>query len=285
VTQSIKQRVATAFQKDDFVLLGGDAAHVHSSGFAQGMNTAIHDATNLAWKLAGTLKGDYSPSVLASYATERRAAARKLIDIDRSASAAISGEIPAAYRARAADAHEAVGKIFSDNVSFNVGLGVTYPSSIIARPPLVGSVREGTRGPDALLRRLGSLLPIRLHDVARGKGRWSLVVFAGYHHLTGSKVSAVRDELLQSSGLGVRHSSRLRMATLLVGYVGGAWDSFQGPAVGRLYLDPEGRAHDSYGISREGGAIVLLRPDGILGFAASLDQLAEVESFFDSFTS
>ena len=35
----IKQRVAERFQDRERILLGGDAAHVHSSGGAQGMNT------------------------------------------------------------------------------------------------------------------------------------------------------------------------------------------------------------------------------------------------------
>ena len=34
------------------VLLAGDAAHIHSPAGAQGMNTGIQDAANLAWKLA-----------------------------------------------------------------------------------------------------------------------------------------------------------------------------------------------------------------------------------------
>ena len=53
----IRQNVATALQKEEYILLAGDAAHTHSSGFAQGMNTGIHDALNLIWKLSGTLKG------------------------------------------------------------------------------------------------------------------------------------------------------------------------------------------------------------------------------------
>ncbi|KKY22222.1 putative pentachlorophenol 4 [Diplodia seriata] len=52
----IGQRVAERFFFNDYVLLAGDAGHTHSSGFAQGMNTGVHDAINLSWKLAGTIK-------------------------------------------------------------------------------------------------------------------------------------------------------------------------------------------------------------------------------------
>lgn len=66
------------------------------------MNTGIHDATNLAWKLAGELKGWYNPSVLQTYEAERRPSAQKLIEIDKSGSAAISGRIPPKYAQLAA---------------------------------------------------------------------------------------------------------------------------------------------------------------------------------------
>lgn len=51
--------------------LVGDAAHIHTPVGAQGMNTGIQDATNLAWKIALTLKYDTSPELLATYQTER----------------------------------------------------------------------------------------------------------------------------------------------------------------------------------------------------------------------
>src|SRR6185295_13027047 len=38
--------------------LAGDSAHIHSPAGAQGMNTGIQDAYNLAWKLALVIKGE-----------------------------------------------------------------------------------------------------------------------------------------------------------------------------------------------------------------------------------
>ncbi len=51
--------------------VSGDAAHVHSPASGQGMNTGIHDAYNLAWKLAMVLRGDAAPSLLETYDVER----------------------------------------------------------------------------------------------------------------------------------------------------------------------------------------------------------------------
>ncbi|KAK3618892.1 hypothetical protein LTR56_024363 [Elasticomyces elasticus] len=91
----VKQHVAARLQDRERILLAGDAAHTHSSGSAQGMNTGTHDAVSLGWRLAGVLNGWYKPGVLASYSTERKVAADTLIANDRVISALISGHKPA----------------------------------------------------------------------------------------------------------------------------------------------------------------------------------------------
>jgi 2-polyprenyl-6-methoxyphenol hydroxylase-like FAD-dependent oxidoreductase len=51
--------------------LAGDSAHVNTPVGAQGMNTGLQDAHNLAWKLAFVLKQQAKPELLHSYSTER----------------------------------------------------------------------------------------------------------------------------------------------------------------------------------------------------------------------
>jgi 2-polyprenyl-6-methoxyphenol hydroxylase-like FAD-dependent oxidoreductase len=54
------------------VLIAGDAAHLVIPQGGLGMNTGIGDATDLAWKLAGTLDGWGGPGLLDSYEIDRR---------------------------------------------------------------------------------------------------------------------------------------------------------------------------------------------------------------------
>ncbi|MEU3513426.1 FAD-dependent monooxygenase, partial [Streptomyces longwoodensis] len=61
------------------VFLAGDAAHVFSAAGAQGMNTGIQDAVNLAWKLAGVVRGAFEPGILDTYDTDRRLAAERIV--------------------------------------------------------------------------------------------------------------------------------------------------------------------------------------------------------------
>jgi 2-polyprenyl-6-methoxyphenol hydroxylase-like FAD-dependent oxidoreductase len=57
---------------DGRVFIAGDAAHVMPPNGGFGGNTGIHDAHNLAWKLAFVLEGHAGPDLLASYDVERR---------------------------------------------------------------------------------------------------------------------------------------------------------------------------------------------------------------------
>ena len=60
--------------------LAGDAAHIHSPAGAQGMNTGIGDAYNLAWKLGLVIKGLAAESLLDTYNEERLANAQRLLE-------------------------------------------------------------------------------------------------------------------------------------------------------------------------------------------------------------
>jgi len=62
------------------VFLAGDAAHIHSPVGAQGMNTGLQDAANLAWKLALVIQGRATPKLLDTYDLERRPIGQKLLD-------------------------------------------------------------------------------------------------------------------------------------------------------------------------------------------------------------
>jgi len=63
--------LADSFMQDR-VFLAGDAVHLVIPTGGLGMNTGVGEATDLAWKLAGTLQGWGGPDLLRSYELERR---------------------------------------------------------------------------------------------------------------------------------------------------------------------------------------------------------------------
>ncbi len=77
-TYRIHHRAAERF-RDRRCFLLGDAAHVHSPMGAQGMNTGLQDAYNLAWKLALAIKGGAHTALLDTYDAERRPVAERLL--------------------------------------------------------------------------------------------------------------------------------------------------------------------------------------------------------------
>ena len=65
---------------DGRVFLVGDAAHVMPPNGGFGGNTGIHDAYDLAWKLAWAARGLAGPRLLASYEAERRPIGRLTVE-------------------------------------------------------------------------------------------------------------------------------------------------------------------------------------------------------------
>jgi hypothetical protein len=62
------------------VFIAGDAAHLMPPNGGFGGNTGIHDAHNLAWKLALVIKGQASANLLATYERERKPVAKFTVE-------------------------------------------------------------------------------------------------------------------------------------------------------------------------------------------------------------
>ncbi|MTJ61506.1 FAD-dependent oxidoreductase [Nocardia seriolae] len=71
-------RIADRFRTGHCFLVG-DAAHIHNPAGGQGLNLAVGDAMNLAWKLAQVIGGQAPDSLLDTYSTERRPIAETVL--------------------------------------------------------------------------------------------------------------------------------------------------------------------------------------------------------------
>lgn len=291
----IGQRVATAFQKDQRVFIAGDACHTHSPKAGQGMNVSMMDTFNLAWKIGYVVKGLARPSILATYELERRAVAEDLIEYDLKLSRLFSskpGDISTNDFRRVIDKGSA----------FTTGCTVNYDTSLLVDKPagqprdvpyhsaLATKLAIGMRLPDVRLVMQSDARPLFINQVLPSTGQFRLLIFIGDYaqvpplkkqmddigeYLTRPENSLQRlraDSILQLMLIHASPQSKVE------------WDDF--PLVFRprdkrglmnywlVFGDTPsphaqtGDAYEQYGIQRDVGAVVALRPDGYVAKVA-----------------
>jgi hypothetical protein len=177
--------VASRYQ-DGRIFLAGDCAHLMPPNGGYGGNTGIHDAHNLAWKLAYVLDGKAGPALLDSYQVERRPVGRFTVD-----------QAFARYVARTAP-HLKDRDVPPYVDDFQIELGYLYDSAAVAAEP---GAPKGREDPHQSFGRPGSRAP---HVwIEHGGRRISTVDLYGdgFALLTGPQGSAWRDA---AKGLDVR---------------------------------------------------------------------------------
>jgi 2-polyprenyl-6-methoxyphenol hydroxylase-like FAD-dependent oxidoreductase len=151
-TYRIHHRRAARF-RDRRCFLLGDAAHIHSPVGAQGMNTGLQDAYNLAWKLALVAGGRADAALLDSYEDERLPVAERLLrTTDRAFSLIVSDSWFAGFfRTRIQARMLALAMTFERirTLAFRTisQTGIRYPNSPLSRA-LDGLPRGAPRAGD-----------------------------------------------------------------------------------------------------------------------------------------
>ena len=96
------------------------------------MNTAFHDALNLAWKIHHVEAGFANRSILETYETERKRIAEDLLNFDAKYAALFSQRMPSAGEVGAAAEGQEDGeinefvKVFKSSQEFTSGYGIAY---------------------------------------------------------------------------------------------------------------------------------------------------------------
>lgn len=180
---TVGQRIAKRFSVANRVFLVGDACHTHSSGAAQGMNTGIHDAVNLGWKLSSVLKGQAPAALLNTYEAERRPHIQRLLQYDADISRLMTNRLPEDWKGDPnADTNEVLGRVMDEAGTFSSGLGIAYESlpdyPIVRDSSSLGLLKSGMRAPDIPLLKPGTFEPTRLARETPNMGCFYVLFFA-----------------------------------------------------------------------------------------------------------
>jgi hypothetical protein len=238
--------LSTAF-RDRRVLLTGDAAHRTTPDGGVGMNTGLHSAHNLAWKVGAVVAGWAGPDLLDTYETERRAVAETNVAYSAQRG---GGMIKMVEAVRAGDLDTVRAGIAARPAGGRQGmdLGFRYEDGAVApegtTPPPVGNPMAeyvqngcpGGRAPHLWVQRDGQR--VSTLDAFGG----------GIVLLTGSDGDRWRATTEQAAA-----PRQVPIEVLTVGEQG----DLQAPA---------GRFEALYGVEPDGA--VLVRPDGFIGWRA-----------------
>ncbi|CZR68761.1 uncharacterized protein PAC_18660 [Phialocephala subalpina] len=277
-TNWILERVLARSYQKGRVFLGGDATHRHPPTTGLGLNTAVQDAHNLAWKLAYVLKGKASPQVLNTYETERRHIGRRNCDwafftskrrlVISAAMGLQEGQTAAntIHLTQLLDETSEIGKaglavlqeaVEGQKVEFgahNMDLGFSYLEGLFvpdgSEPPredptqqvYTPTTRPGHRLPHAWIEFRGKFLST--HDLLGTNGDFLLIT-----DRHGKPWVEQAREVAEERGIG------LRIAHIVAPY--------QGAKEGE-YVDSDAHWMEVRGF-KDGGAI-LVRPDSVVGW-------------------
>jgi hypothetical protein len=231
------------------VLLVGDAAHIHSPAGAQGMNTGIQDAANLAWKLALVAQGQAGSELLDTYDDERHPIGAAVVRtttmmtnvgtatgpeaVVRNLGLFLVGHLPRLADAGAAAMTETTINYRGSALAVRVG-GHRHGAA---------KVGEHAPDPDGLARPDGT--PVTVEELLTSPGMLLLV--------RSGDDDAV-DELRRALG---------ELGTVV--------------RVGRDVVDPGDVIGRHYGLGSEG--LALIRPDGYLGLVANSADAAVLRTY------
>ena len=166
------------------------------------MNTAFHDASNLAWKIHHVEAGFANRAVLSSYETERKLIAQNLLDFDAQYAKLFSERKPSTGEVKAAsDTHNQEEKenlfiaTFKANCEFTSGYGAIYntnlynwstdhPAQSLLFNPKGTTLRPGRIMPPATVTRVVDANVVHLEQEVPLNGSFRIFIFAGVPSVT-----------------------------------------------------------------------------------------------------
>src|SRR6266446_869721 len=217
------------------LLLGGDAAHIHSPAGAQGMNTGIQDMINLSWKLAMVMNGQAPPALLDTYEQERLPVIRDVLAHTEGLTNVIGSGNVGPWAQEAERAQDTIATRMCQ-------LAIGYRDSPLSATYLQEGLHAGDRVPD---------LPVRYHSEG-GAGWREKTLFS---LLDPSRFTLLAVRSAESAAAPADLYDAVQPWRHLIGVV-------------ELAPAPEAARERFQGVFGRSDGVFLVRPDGYVGFAS-----------------
>jgi hypothetical protein len=285
----INQRKAENYRIEN-VFLAGDASHIHSPVGGQGMNTGIQDAANLAWKLAAVADGARS-ELLDTYNEERGKVGDELLKATSRGLALVTSANPIVEGIRdfLAPVLTNLEPVKHAMVGFVSETAIDYRgSSIVADYGGDGELRAGDRVPNPDVEYGGGKRGRLLDALADGR---ALAIGIGVEDMRKIRARVPRASFLElRSTEGMLGTEIEVFSSEMTGETPGyhpVEDEF--PAKGRSAEQGEARraivpeigllTPEIEKLLGSEGRVVVVRPDGYLGFRGSIEDLARLDDY------
>ncbi|KAL5357141.1 FAD binding domain-containing protein [Aspergillus floccosus] len=295
-----RRRASSSASKHSRAFLVGDALHVHSPRAGIGMNFSMQDAYNLGWKIAHVVKGISPLAILQTYDEERGLTTKQLVAFDK----ALSDESPMGSNLSVQGTNEGLrGNLpFSSTTAIEYGAGLLVArqgSLVLSKQHLAPGIPVGRRLPSERVERHANGEPVDFGKSFPSDGRYRIVIFAGMvsqpaqlrrlEHV--SQVLELPDAFLHR--LGQRAIAPQDVFEILVVHSASRDDVeiadlppflfMHGDPFRQVFVDNNesrtwtlGDAYSRYGISKDSGCLVLVRPDRHVMYIGELEDVTEM---------
>ncbi|KAK2666833.1 hypothetical protein RAB80_017254 [Fusarium oxysporum f. sp. vasinfectum] len=301
-----RQRISSSASKHSRVFLAGDALHVHSPRAGIGMNFSIQDAFNLGWKIAHVLKGISPLSILKTYDEERGLTTNQLIAFDKALSKQSNLKENFSVKGTSNGIKDALPFSSTTAIEYEAGLFVAKEGGpIVSKQHLASGIVVGRRLPSHVVEKHATGEAVDFGKSFPSDGRYRIVIFAGDISRPEqlrrverfSELLELPDAFLQR--LDGHAISPRDVFEILVLHSASRDDveiadlpSFlfkHADALDQVFVDNNetrdwtlGEAYSKYGVGRETGCIVLVRPDRHVMYIGELEDGAEMVKLMSS---
>lgn len=284
------------------------------------MNSSLYDAANLSWKLGLCVRGAADPlTLLSTYDTERRLYANRVIrfsgafmrficNLDlplaslRGAGEGLEvhDEIPLALGATNQEAGKWLGGFFGRMPKFMTGLGIPIVDTVLtsniagAHGASPVNLLNGVRAPDTRVC-FSADNTSYLYDAMMGVGKFHILLFASdLQGAVRAKIAHFSTQGLVPGGFFDRFGGRERFNVVLVvkalpheaDELLGGHDLQNLRGVATVVYDdraPDEDVHNTYGVNHARGAVVVIRPDLLVGASAWPEDSKSITEYLSTF--